>query len=43
MEIFTIRTEFNNKLEKLVHLFFAYARKIKFINGNRRIEWITFE
>lgn len=26
-----------------MHLFFAYAREIKIINGKRRIEWFTFE
>jgi polynucleotide 5'-kinase involved in rRNA processing len=24
-------------------LFFAYARKVKYINGKKRIEWFTFE
>jgi hypothetical protein len=31
------------KLEALVHLLFAYARKTKVINGKKRIEWFTFE
>lgn len=43
VEIFTIRSEFNMKLEALVHLVFAYARKTLVINGKNRIEWFTFD
>jgi hypothetical protein len=41
--MFTIRSEHNMKLEALVHLVFAYARKTKVINGKNRIEWFTFD
>jgi hypothetical protein len=43
VEIFTIRSEFNMKLEALVHLLFAYARKTLVINGKNRIEWFSFD
>lgn len=42
LEIFTVRSEFNGKLEALVHLVFAYARKTLIINGKRRVEWFEF-
>jgi hypothetical protein len=39
LEIFTERSEYNKKLESLIHLIFDYARKKRIINGLNRIEW----
>jgi hypothetical protein len=43
VEIFTIRSEYNMKLEALVHILFAYARTTLVINGKNRIEWFRFQ
>lgn len=42
-EVFTVRTLYNIKLEKLVHALFDFARQERVINGRRRIEWFRFQ
>ncbi len=43
VEMFTVRSEHNMKLEALVHILFAYARTTLVINGKNRIEWFHFQ
>ena len=37
IEIFTIRTKYNSKLEAVVHALFNYSRKKRVINEKNRI------
>jgi hypothetical protein len=42
-EVFTKVSNFNRKLERLIHLFFDFARFHRVRNGQNEIEWFKFD
>lgn len=41
--IFCQRSHFNKRFERLVHLFFDFAHKIRYNDGKKEVEWFHFE
>lgn len=40
--IFCLKSSYNRRLERLIHLFFRYANEQRMIDGNNQIEWFHF-
>lgn len=40
--IFCLKSSYNRRLERLIHLFFRYANEHRMIDGHNQIEWFHF-